>query len=146
MIGMKKMPAKGWFAYGEKTKINSNSGFSVIEVLVTLFVVGLVFVLFQQALGKVHLVNYADDQETALRVANNKIEELRSGGYSALPTSGNFSDSQLNTLSNSSVSMTITDFNTNTKKVVVTIQWRQSAGSPLRNVSLTTLVTKTGGL
>ena len=115
-------------------------------MLVTLFIVGLVLVLFQQALGKSRLVNYADDQESALRVANNKIEELRAGGYAALPASGNFSDSQLNTLPNSSAAMAITNFNANTKQVVITIQWRQLVSSPMKNVSLTTLITKTGGL
>ena len=124
----------------------NKSGFSVLEVLVTVFIIGLVLVLYQQSLGKMRLVGYADDQETAMRVANNKIEELRSGGYAALPPSGSFSDSQLNTLANSSANMAITDFNASTKKVVITIQWRQSASAPMRNVSLTTLITKTGGL
>jgi prepilin-type N-terminal cleavage/methylation domain-containing protein len=129
-----------------KTKKNQNSGFSLVEVLVTLFIIALILVLYQQSMGKVRLIGYADDQETALRVANNKIEELRSGGYAALPSSGSFSDSQLNTIANSSAAMTITDFNADTKKVVITIEWRQSAGYPLRSVSLTTLITKTGGL
>jgi len=129
-----------------KIKTKSNSGFSLVEVLVTIFIVGLILVLYQQALGKIRLIGYADDQETALRVANNKIEELRSGGYSALPGSGSFSDSQLNSLSNSSATMAIADFNANTKRVIITVQWRQSAIFPVRTVSLTTLITKTGGL
>jgi prepilin-type N-terminal cleavage/methylation domain-containing protein len=129
-----------------KAKLNSKLGFSVLEVLVTIFIIGLILVLYQQALGKVRLIGYADDQETALRVANNKIEELRAGGYSALPASGSFSDSQMNTLPNSSAAMAVTNYNVDTKQVVVTIQWRQTVSAPIRNVSLTTLITKTGGL
>jgi len=117
-----------------------------LEVLVTLFIVGLVLVLFQTALSKVRLIRYVENEETALRVANNKIEELRAGGYNALPSSGSFSDSQLNTLSSCSAAMAITDFNATTKKVIITIQWQQPPSTSVRNISLTTLITKTGGL
>lgn len=129
-----------------KTKLNLKLGFSLLEVIVTLFIIGLVLVLYQASLGKVKLIQYAKNQEIALRVANNKIEELRAGGYSALPASGNFSDSQLNSLSNSSASMTITDYNADTKQVLITIQWKEPTGSALKNISLATLITKTGGL
>ena len=129
-----------------KLKINSKSGFSLLEVLVTLFFVGLILVLYQSALGKMRLVRYAQGEETALRVANNKIEELRAQGYAALPASGSFSDSQLNTLSNPSAAMNITDYNATTKKIIVTIQWRQPPSNVVRNITLTTLITKTGGL
>ena len=129
-----------------KIKPNSKSGFSLLEVIVTIFIIGLVLVLYQASLGKVKLIQYAKNQEIALRVANNKIEVLRAGGYSALPASGNFSDSQLNSLSNSSANMTITDYNADTKQVLITIQWKEPTGSALKNISLATLITKTGGL
>jgi prepilin-type N-terminal cleavage/methylation domain-containing protein len=129
-----------------KTKINSKSGFSLLEVLVTLFIIGLVLVLYQAALGKVKLIQYAKNQEIALRIANNKIEVLRAGGYSALPSSGSFYDSQLNSLSNSSANMTVTDYNADTKQVIVTIQWQEPVSSSPKEISLITLITKTGGL
>jgi prepilin-type N-terminal cleavage/methylation domain-containing protein len=129
-----------------KTKLNSKSGFSLLEVLVTLFLIGLVLVLYQSSLGKVKLIQYAKNQEIALRIANNKIEVLRAGGYSALPSSGSFYDSQLNSLSNSSASMTISSFNQDTKQVVVTVQWQELVSSSPKNISLTTLITETGGL
>ena len=129
-----------------KIKINSNSGFTLLEVIVTLFIIGLVLVLYQAALGKVKLIQYAKNQEIALRVANNKIEELRAGGYDALPASDSFSDSQLNTLSDCTATMTIANLNATTKRIVITIEWREPAGASLKNISLTTLITKTGGL
>jgi prepilin-type N-terminal cleavage/methylation domain-containing protein len=129
-----------------KLKTKKRSGFSLLEVIVTLFIVGLVLILYQAALGKVRLIQYAKNQEIALRVANNKIEELRDGGYSALPSSGSFYDSQLSSLSSSSASMAITDANSDTKQVSVTVQWKDSVSSSLKNISLTTLITKTGGL
>jgi len=129
-----------------KSRINNNSGFSLLEVFITLMIVGFALVLFQTALGKAKLVQYAKNQEIALRVASNKIEELRSGGYSALPTTGSFSDAQLNDLPNSSANMAITDFNDDTKQIIITIQWQDPASFSLKTVSLATLVTKTGGL
>lgn len=125
---------------------HKNSGFTLLEVITTIFIIGLVLVLYQAALGKAKLIQYAKNQEIALRVANNKIEELRAGGYEALPSSGSFSDSQLDSLSGSSASMAITDYNADTKQVLITIEWQEPTGSSLKNISLTTLVTKTGGL
>lgn len=123
-----------------------NKGFTLLEVITTIFIVGLVLVLYQAALGKAKLIQYAKNQEIALRVANNKIEELRAGGYDALPLSGSFSDSQLDSLSSSTASMAITDYNANIKQVLITIEWQEPTGSALKNISLTTLVAKTGGL
>ena len=133
-------------ALKSKKKQNSNSGFSLLEVLVTIFFIGLILVLYQSVLSKVRLIRYVDNQEIALRVANNKIEELRAGGYSALPASGSFSDSQLNILSSCTAAMAITDFNATTKTVVITIEWQQPPSTSVRNILLTTLITKTGGL
>lgn len=115
-------------------------------MIVTLFIIGLVFTLYQAALGKVRLIRYAKNQEIALRVANNKMEELRAAGYAALPSSGSFSDSQLDSLSNSAATMTITDYNSDIKQVLINIEWQEPTGSSLKNISLTTLITKTGGL
>jgi prepilin-type N-terminal cleavage/methylation domain-containing protein len=129
-----------------KIKLNSKSGFTLLEVLITLFIIGLVLVLYQMSLGKVKLIQYAKNQEIALRVANNKIEELRAGGYSGLPSSGSFSDSQLDPLSNNSASMTISNYNADTKQVLITIQWQELVSSSPKNISLVTLITKTGGL
>jgi type II secretory pathway pseudopilin PulG len=133
-------------ALKKKQKINSKSGFSILELITTLFIIGLVLVLFQTTLGKAKLIQYAKNQEIALRVANNKMEELRAGGYAALPASGSFSDSQLDTLASNTATMDITDFNVDTKSVVITIQWQDPSGSALKNISLATLITKTGGI
>ena len=115
-------------------------------MIISLFIIGLILALYQAVLGNVRLIQYAKDQEIALRVANNKMEELRAGGYTALPASGSFSDSQLNALSSSTAAMAITDFNATTKEVLITIQWREAVGTSAKNISLTTLITKTGGL
>ena len=129
-----------------KIKKNPNSGFSIIEVLVTLFIVGAVLVLYQAAAGTIRLTKNSKQQEIALRVANNKTEELRAGGYAGLPASGGFSDSQLSALPNGSGNMAITNFNADTKQIIITVQWQNIGDPSVRNVSLATLVTKIGGI
>jgi hypothetical protein len=49
-------------------------------------------------------------------------------------------------LPNSSASITITDYNADTKQVIITIEWQELTGSALKNISLATLITKMGGL
>lgn len=120
--------------------------FSLIEVLVSLFIVGVILVLYQVSFNSTLLSRSAKNQEIALRIANNKMEELRAGGYTALPESSSFSDSQLGSLASSSASMVITNFNTNTKQIVIIVQWREPGSSAPRTISLTTLITKVGGL
>lgn len=128
-------------------KNNRNSfGFSLLEVLVTIFIAGLILLIYGASSNILFLSRSAKDQEIALRVANNKIEELRAVGYDALPASGGFSDSQLNLLQGSFATMTITDFNADTKQIIVTVQWQEPGSSVLRTISLPTLITKVGGL
>jgi len=124
---------------------NPEKGFTFIEVVVTLFIVGAVLVLYQAAAGTIRLTKNSKNQEIALRVANNKIEELRAGGYDSLPASGGFSDSQLSALPNGSGNMAVTAFNADTKQILISVRWQNPGGSS-RNISLATLVTKTGGL
>lgn len=123
-----------------------NRGFSLIEVVVALFIIGVILVLYQVSSNAVLLSRSAKNQEIALRIANNKMEELRAGGYAALPESSSFSDSQMSSLPGSSATMVITDFNTDTKQILITVQWQEPGSLIPRTISLTTLITKVGGL
>lgn len=129
-----------------KIKQKSQDGFSLIEVVITLFVIGVILVIYQAALNTVFLVRNSHNQEIALRVANNKIEELRAGGYAALPGNGAFTDAQLSGLPGSSAIMTFSDFNSSTKQVDITIQWQETGADSVKSLSLTTLIAKIGGL
>jgi len=129
----------------KRTKFSSPA-FSIIEALAALFIVGVILALYQVSFSTVLLSRSAKDQEIALRVANNKMEELRAGGYAALPTSSSFSDSQLSSLASSSANMVITDLNTKTKQIIITVRWQEPGSSSPLTISLTTLITKVGGL
>jgi prepilin-type N-terminal cleavage/methylation domain-containing protein len=119
-------------------------GFTLIEVVITIFLVGLLAVLTANILKVTPLSSHAKEEHTALAIASNKIEELRAGGYAAVPVSGSFSDPDLANLPNGGGALTVSAYNAKTKQVTVTVTWSESGTS--RNVALTTLVTGIGGL
>ena len=121
-------------------------GFSLIEVIVTVFVIGLAFLLYQGAIQNVFVSRSAKDEEVALRVASDKLEELRKGGYANLPASGSFSDAQLADLSQGTGSLTIADFNAETKQVEVTVSWNETSTGGTHSVLLSTLMTQDGSI
>lgn len=122
------------------------NGFTLIEALITIFIIGIAFLLYYSAMRNTYLSRDARDEEIALHIAAGKMEDLRAGGYAALPSSGSFSDSQLSSLPSSAASMTIADYNAQTKEVTVTVSWTEPAVGTSRNVTLSTLITNTGGL
>ena len=125
---------------------NQLTGSSLIEVLVTLFIVGVMVVFYQAASRSALLTRIAKDEDLALRIATHELEGLRAGGYMSLPASGSFSDSLLSNLASSSAAMNVSDYNTKTKQVTVTVSWTESGSSGAHSVSLSTLITQTGGL
>jgi prepilin-type N-terminal cleavage/methylation domain-containing protein len=129
-----------------KSNLKKQTGFSLIEVVVTLFIIGVIFVIYQVALNGIFLTRNAKDQEVALRVATHKVEELRSLGYFSLPASGAFTDSQLSSLLQSSASMAISDYNLKTKQITVTVSWKENNTNVPHSLQLNTLISQDGGL
>jgi prepilin-type N-terminal cleavage/methylation domain-containing protein len=119
-------------------------GFTLVEVLIALFVVAMLITVVQSMIAGIPAARLARDQSTALKVANNEIESIRAGGYSAVPATGSFSDSLLSSIPSGAGTVTTSDFNAKTKQVVVNVSW-QEAGKT-QSLSLSTLVTQTGGL
>jgi prepilin-type N-terminal cleavage/methylation domain-containing protein len=126
--------------------VSAQRGFSLLEVVVSLFIIAVMLALYQVSLDSITLSRSAKDQDIALRVAGGKMEELRALGYASLPASGPFTDPQLSLLPGSSASLAVSDFNPKTKQATVTVSWLEPGSSPGRSVSLTTLITKLGGL
>jgi|ERR1051326_5327943 Tfp pilus assembly protein PilV len=128
-----------------KPTYNLQSGMSIVEVLVALFIIVAALVLYQAALNSILLTRNTRDQDLAVKIASNQLESLRTGGYSAVPVSGPFSNSQLSLLPSGAGSLSVTTFNTKTKQVTATVTWTES-NSNQHSVSLSTLITETGGL
>ncbi len=117
----------------------------MIEILVSIFIIGIFFILLQVAANVTLLNRTVRNREVALRIANTEIESLRLLPDASLPASGSFSSPLLSSLSQGQANRTVTDFNSQTKQAVVTVSWKEPGTVNTHTVSLTTLITK-GGL
>lgn len=127
-----------------KSQLNQ-SGFSIIEVLITLFMVGVTLLLFQATANAIILNRYARYREVALRIADKEIQTLRTTPFASLPASGSFADSLMSTIPSGQGSLTITDLNSSLKNVTVTVTWKNPRGNTSQRLQLQTYISK-GGL
>lgn len=128
-----------------KTQKKSQSGFTVIEVLITLFMIGVTVMLFQATANSVVLNKYGRYREIALRIADKKIQTTRTTAFASIPATGSFTDSALSTLPNGQATMTTTDINDNLKDVRIVITWLRPDNSSTQQVQLQTYIYR-GGL
>lgn len=126
-------------------KNQSQKGFSVIEVVVSLLIFGLVLLIYNAAINTIALSKNAKYQQIAYRIANTEIESLRATAFASLPSSGSINDPLLSTLPHGAEALTVTSYDTRTKQINVVVTWTEPEGSAGRTVSLSTLITK-GGL
>ena len=125
----------------------SSRGFSLIEVVVSIFIVGVMLVLLQAVFRSSVLVRIAKNEGIALSIARNEVESLRAGGYASLPLGSTFYDSLVTSLNtNATTTLAITVYNATTKQVVVSVVWLDPSKTASSTVSLSTLITQTGGL
>ncbi|MFA6408249.1 MAG: prepilin-type N-terminal cleavage/methylation domain-containing protein [Candidatus Paceibacterota bacterium] len=121
-------------------------GFSLIEIIISIFIIGIMLVLLQAVIRGGSLARAAQNQGIALSIAQGEIESLRASGYDNLPSSGTFTDSLLDTLPIATASLSVSDYNDKTKQVTVNVLWQNSGFTASSTVSLSTLITQTGGL
>jgi prepilin-type N-terminal cleavage/methylation domain-containing protein len=127
-----------------KNSLKKEAGFSIVEVVIALFILGIVMLVYASASNTLVLNRIAKHQQLAYRIAASELESLRSGGYGSLPASGSFSDSLLSNLPSGVGSLAVSTYDPKTKQVVVTVTWTESS-RPSQAVVLTTLVAE-GGL
>lgn len=120
-------------------------GFTLVEMLVALFIISVTVVFVLIVVGTITVTRNAMYENVAFRIVDNKLDELRAGGYAVLPANGPFSNPELLNLPQGVASTSITDWNTKTKQVSAGVSWRD-ADDFTHFVSLTTLITETGGL
>lgn len=127
--------------------MRSARGFSLIEVIISIFIVSVALILFQAIARSSVLVRTSKDQGIALAIARNELEALRAKGYAALPGSGSFSSSLLSALPGAATAtLTVSAVNAKTKQVSASVVWSEPGAAASSTVSLSTLITETGGL
>ncbi|HEV8601351.1 MAG TPA: prepilin-type N-terminal cleavage/methylation domain-containing protein [Patescibacteria group bacterium] len=100
-------------------------GISLIEVIVSMFVVAAIFILYISALNTVATTRKLKYEDLAYHVANKKMEELRATSFASLPASGSISDSMLNQIPSGVGSFTVANYSgyAGLKEITVTVTW-----------------------
>lgn len=120
-------------------------GFSLVEVVISIGVVGVTLAALGALISTVPVTRATHHADIALAIAQDELGTLRSGGYAALPASGAFAHALLASLPEGAGALAVSDYNDETKEVEVSVSWHDP-GQNVRTVSLTTLITETGGL
>ena len=126
--------------------LRSRSGFSLIEVIVAVGIVVAALAAAEALVHAVPLTRTTSHEDIALVIARGELESVRAAGYAAAPASGPFSSSLMASLPSGAGTLAVSDFNTGTKQVTVTVSWQPVGGSAARSLMMSTLVTSTGGL
>jgi prepilin-type N-terminal cleavage/methylation domain-containing protein len=124
--------------------IGNQNGFSIIEALVAIFIVGIVLIIYAASSNLLLLNNNARHLELAQRIAISEMEDLRATSFNSLPSSGSFSSSLMSSLPGGSGRIVLTSLHSSTKQITVTVNWNESSGKSTRSASFTTLKTKSG--
>ena len=122
----------------------AQSGMSIVEVLVSIAIVGSLIVLYAAAFNVSTLSRTMRSENLAYHIASKRMEELRNMDYAALPASGTFSDPLMASLTSGAGSYTRANYSTYTgmQELVVTVTWFEGRS---RSVQVRTIV-GTGGI
>jgi prepilin-type N-terminal cleavage/methylation domain-containing protein len=123
---------------------NNRLGFSIIEVVVALFIVGITLIIYASVSNSLLLNDNARHMEIAERIAVSEIEDLRATPFASLPPSGNFTSPLMGSLLNGTGNITISSINDNLVQIAVMVSWTEPTGHTSRSVGFTTLKSKTG--
>ena len=110
-----------------------NSGFTLLEILLTLLLLAVGMTALSQAFSTGMLASTdIENVDLALNIAQAKMETLKNTSFASLASSGPTADA---TFSNFNVTVSVTG--TDPKQIDVTVSWNVQGGSP--TVKLTSL-------
>lgn len=124
---------------------DTRRGFTLIEIVIALFIMSITIAFVAVVTDSIKITRDAAYENISFRIADSKLNELRALGYANLPAGGPFSDSELSNIPHGLASTTVAVWNAKTKQVTTGVSW-VDANARTRYVSLTTLITESGGL
>ncbi|HCB02320.1 MAG TPA: hypothetical protein DEP19_08055 [Anaerolineae bacterium] len=83
-------------------------------------------------------------KEVALRSAETRLQDLRTVSYDSLPTSGTFTNAQIQTLPEGTANLEITEISTGLSEATVTVSWRSPSSNTMQEISLSTFLSEHG--
>ncbi len=126
--------------------MNPSRGFSLIEVLISLFIFSILIILFQSVMQSSTLVIIEKNRVVALSIVQDEIEKVRANGYEALPVNGTFQNSLLDNLPSATASITSSAYDAQTARITARVLWQDTNSISSSTIFISTLLTKTGGL
>jgi hypothetical protein len=137
----------------QASRKDKSAGFSLAEVLVAIFLLGMMVLVIANIPQALSLVATSQAESKAREIAAKKLSDIRLTGYDNLPLGvTNFSDSRLNELNAATAVMTVIDCPLATcpegdivklKQVTIAIDW--SEDNEAKHFQVNTLIGK-GGL
>lgn len=126
-------------------KQKQQKGFTIVEIVITLFIIGVMLLLYQVAAMSTKHNNYSGYKETAVRIAHQEIQSLRKTPFASIPGSGSFTNSMVESLPNGSANRTITDIDDGIIGVRIEVTWTNPGETNPKTVELETKISQ-GGL
>ena len=122
----------------------TRKGFSLIEVVLSLFFVLALVTILLTSSGVLKHSRNANLQSIATRIASREIERLRNLDFLSLPTTEPISDPELSKLPSSYGTRTVSDYsgNVNIKLINIRVNWNEK-GTP-QELTIETLISKHG--
>jgi len=123
---------------------NKQSGFSLIEVAISFFILMVMVVLYGSALNLVGMSKKLRNENYAYHIAGKQMENLRAIVYESLPPSGSIVDPLLAELPSGAGSYTVIDYPgyAGLKEITVTVTWNDGVA---KEIEVKTLA-GTGGI
>lgn len=137
-----------------KRKAKSEKGFSIIELLLVIMIVGFIALMVTNIPSSLRLIGKSKYESIAREIATQRIEDLRNTTYTGLANTGGapnpITDSRLSRLPSGKGEIFIEDCpitictnNEVIKKIIVKVSWSESG--QIKDVQFTTLISQ-GGL
>jgi prepilin-type N-terminal cleavage/methylation domain-containing protein len=116
-------------------------GYSLIEVVICLFMIAVLLVLYASALNIVAITRKLRYENVAYHIANKQMEALRGISYADLPASGTISDSLLSEIPTGAGNFTVASYpaHNNMKEIIVTVTWTDPVSKQIVLKTLTGL-------
>ena len=129
----------------------TQTGFSLVEIIIALFLVGMIVIVISNLPNAVNLVTSSQSDSIIREVAAKKMEDIRLAGYDNLPENSTtaINDTRLNKLPGVAAHTVISDCpvsvcpgNEEVKQVQITISWNENGEA--KTYQLETLVGRGG--
>lgn len=103
----------------------ARTGFTLIEILISLGLIGAALGLFAGATQTMLLRRSGDFLSTATSIASEEMEKLRATAFADLPPTATLTHADLARLPQSTLTRTVTDESDSLKKVEVKVIWKE---------------------